>query len=138
MVLSTIWLNLSTKTSHKLQATVQVSMDSIKKITTSVCEKSYPNAVLDVVTMLMISSLLVQIIRLVHDCNSKKLNISILHSPRTLEKAWLIRRIKQLLPDSHKSQYRQIYNSILNTASVMTEKDLNSVVSEVFSVDTTA
>lgn len=110
-------------------------MDSVKKLAESVCEKSYPNAVLDPTTVIMMASLLVQIIRLVHDCNSKKLNVSILHSLRTLEKAWLIRRIKQLLPDSHKSQYRQIYNAVINTASVITEKDLNSVVSEVFSVD---
>lgn len=110
-------------------------MDSVKKLTESICEKTYPNAVLDVMVTVMIGSLLVQIIRLIHECNSKKLSISILHSPRTLEKAWLIRRIKQILPDSHKSQYRQIYNSIISTASAMTEKDLNSVVSEVFSVD---
>lgn len=111
-------------------------MDSLKKINESICQKTYPDGVIDPATMNIMSSVVVELIKLIHECNKSKLSISVFHAPRMLEKAWLIRRLKELLPSTHKNKYRDIYDSILSSASSMTQKDIDSVVFEIFSIDT--
>lgn len=90
---------------------------------------------IDINTIVIISSLIVQIIKLIYDCNKSKLSQSVFYSPRTLEKVWLARKIKQLLPDSEKNNSTKIYKNILKNTNTMTQKDIDSLVLEIFSND---